>query len=118
MTRRRTKNNVWRRRLKKWERKFYCSKHDSVISCEMCHGIFHGTVKELASKLKDHELRGKLVGSDFIFDVIEYGHRDGSVTWARTKSYVSGRQEVGRWVEIDKNMWFREEIDQKSEWIY
>ena len=108
---------VWRRKLKKWERKFYCSNHDSVISCEICEGVFHGSVKELAQKIKDHQLRGKLIDNEFKFDLIEFGHRDTYVTWAGTKEYKGGRQEVGRWVEIDTNMWFREEIAQRCEWI-
>jgi hypothetical protein len=96
---------------------FYCREHDSVISCSLCEGIFEGgSVKDLAEKISDHEVRGKLVDGHFKFDLIEFGNRAGGFTPALTKLYKEGRQEVGRWVEIEPNMWYREEIPQEWEW--
>jgi hypothetical protein len=104
-------------KLKWWEKKFYCEKHDHIISCELCKGIYHGDVEGLASRIADHEVRGKLINGSFQFELIEYGIREGHVTWARSIEYEGGRQEVARWVEVDKGHWYREKIDQKGKWI-
>lgn len=92
----------------------YCKKHDTVISCELCEGVFHGSSIELAEKITDHEVRGKLVNGEFKLDLIEYGTRPPHYTLS--KEWFGGRQEVARWVEIEPNHWVSVVIPQRWEW--
>ena len=96
-------------------KQFFCSQHDSVISCEVCHGVFHGTLRDLAEKIKDHEIRGKLTEGRFKFDLIEYGEREPKYTLS--KEWFGGRQEIARWIEVEPNHWVSEVISQRWDWI-
>lgn len=98
------------------KKNFYCETHDSVISCSLCEGIFEGSLKELAQRISDHEVQGKLSGMEFKFELFEYGEREGSFSPAFTKEYIGGRQVVGKWLEIEPNKWVREEVPQKWVW--
>lgn len=93
----------------------YCKKHDTVIECELCQGVFHGSYIELARKISDHQLRGKLVKNTLKLDLIEYGSRPPIYTLS--KEWFGGRQKVARWVEIEPKHWVREEIPQVWDWI-
>ena len=76
--------------------------------------MFNGTVIELAQSIPDHEVRGKLNGGSFDFELIEYGTREPRYTLS--KEWFGGRQEVARWVQLLPNAWERREIPQKWDW--
>lgn len=77
--------------------------------------MFNGNVIELAKSIPDHEVRGKLNGESFDFELIEYGSREGRVSVS--KEWFGGRQEVARWVQVLPDTWERREIPQKWDWI-
>ena len=76
--------------------------------------MFNGTLKELAKSIPDHEVRGKLNGESFDFELIEYGERDP--IYYLSKTYFGGRQEMARWVQVLPDTWESREIPQRWDW--
>lgn len=76
--------------------------------------MFNGTITDLAQSIPDHEVRGKLNGESFDFELIEYGTREPRYTLS--KEWPGGRQEVGRWVQVLPDTWERREIPQRWYW--
>lgn len=77
--------------------------------------MFNGTITELAKSIPDHEVRGKLNGESFDFELIEFGTREPRHNLS--KEWFGGRQEVARWVQLLPNTWESREIPQKWDWI-
>ena len=76
--------------------------------------MFNGTVIELAQSIPDHEVRGKLNGDSFDFELIEYGTREPRYTLSKSGSEVAKRWHDGYNLP---NTWERTEIPQKWDWV-
>lgn len=77
--------------------------------------MFNGTIVQLAQSIPDHEVRGKIEGDSFVFELIEYGER--VFRYNLSKEWFGGRQEVARWTQTSPNKWESVEIPQVWDWI-